>query len=489
MKYLFLSLGLAAALSTSAQIKVTQGSNSPEFVLTKQPVFTSYATDNGSYFLICNKNKLYEKSYNLIMADKSGTIVTNNEVKINAGSFNNMNNLTSLLVVNNNPVAFVENHNKESGKNILTAGTVDQNGAINATPIIIGSLNFTKMSNPGNWYISVSPDKKHVAIVGKLPHEKNAPDQFNYILLDGNLKEQSKGQFNFAGMTKEIQVKDFLTSDKGDLYLLSEDEDKSYTFPMVYKYTPGTSGQIIPVIIADGNLRNLSYTYTINPAGDLLIAGYMQKKKTFLAGDPEAVGTWAFTSAKPSEVKTFNSDQPTANIVARNLVFNGDTYFLVGEQYKAEAERSNVAGRTGFSTQMLSPTYVYNHNNIMVTGFSADNSKKFEMPLSRSWSTRSTDQDLMVASGIVNNKLTLVFNDEYDKYIEDKYHEHKGTKLPVAVAITNNGLMENPVHFAKQLDILVSTYTLLPQYFNPNNGRLVVLTSNGQSVKTVTFQQ
>jgi len=91
----------------------------------------------------------------------------------------------------------------------------------------------------------------------------------------------------------------------------------------------------------------------------------------------------------------------------------------------------------------------------------------------------------MVASGIINNKLALVFNDQYGKYFDDKYH--KNYKLPVEVSITNDGLMESPVLFAKELDVIVSSYTLYPQFFNDDSGQLMLLSGNNQSIKTVTF--
>jgi len=92
----------------------------------------------------------------------------------------------------------------------------------------------------------------------------------------------------------------------------------------------------------------------------------------------------------------------------------------------------------------------------------------------------------MVASGVINNKLSLIYNDEYGKYIDDKSRRYK--KLPVTVLITNDGLMENPVQFAEELSVKVSTYTLYPQFFSNNNGHMVLLSGNAQSIKTNIFQ-
>lgn len=485
MKYLLLTLIASATINSYGQVKVSQGNNSPDFKLTSQPKFTSFATDNANYFVISNKSQMSEKSYTLIVADKTGNITTAKDVQLNQGVSNNSYDLTSILVVGKSPVAFVENHSKGDGKNTLTARIIDNNGTLNASGINVGSLSLAKMSNPGEWYTCLSPDKKHVAVIGKTAHEKNVSDQFKFFILDEDLKETNKGQFSFAGNTNEINIFNFLTSDKGDLYMISEEFDKTYKYPVLYQYSSAGVPSIVPVMISDPGLKNISYTCSVSPDGDLVMAGYLQKKKTFSSGDPEANGTWIFNSSKPSEVKTFNFDKPVTSMTARNLVYNGDTFFLIGEQYKADKEQGNAIGMAQVRFGMGN-NYTYTHNDLLVTGFNSEGNKKFEMPISRKWSTRNPDQEFMIASGVVGNKLTLIYNDDYSKYIDDKYR--KNTKLPIAVSITNDGLMDAPLHFAKQLDVIVSNYALLPQYFNVSQGKMVVLSGNAQSVKTVTFE-
>ncbi|MDO7744266.1 MAG: hypothetical protein MUP99_10845 [Pedobacter sp.] len=67
----------------------------------------------------------------------------------------------------------------------------------------------------------------------------------------------------------------------------------------------------------------------------------------------------------------------------------------------------------------------------------------------------------MVGTGVINNKFVLIYNDQYNKYFEDKYREFGHIK--------------------------VSTYTLLPQYTVSSNGRVTVLSANSQAVRAVTF--
>jgi hypothetical protein len=379
-------------------------------------------------------------------------------------------------------------------KTPIRARTIDRPGrqCKRHSVLPIGSMDFVKMSIAGDWYATLTPDKKHVAVIGKSPYEKITPEQFVYFLLDENLKQVSKGQFSFAGNTKANRcVNSFIASDKGDMYIVSEDYDKSYKLPVLYKYSQGGQPMIIPVMMADPDLKNLNYIASVNPAGDLVIAGYIQKTQNLLqlAIRTGNSGAYLFNRQSRTRLKPFSFDKPVTNLTARNIIYNGDTFFLVGEQYKADKQQRSMGmgiPSAASAMSMLEAPYDYTHQDIMVTGFTNEFTKKFEMPLSRKWTAHEFDQDLMVASGIINNKLALVYNDEYGKYIDDKYRRY--TKLPVAVLITNDGLMENPVTFANELAVKVSTYTLYPQFFSANNGRLVLLSGNAQSVKTNTFQ-
>lgn len=478
MKYLFLFITLIAGQAATAQLKAVQGNISSEFQLTKQPVFTSFSNDKNDYFVITSRLPNFEKMNTLIVADKNGMITINKEIKLSKDMFDNTF-IKELSVIGSTPVVFAEKHNKAEGKNVLTVSTIDSKGILNPVQTPVASMDFSKMSNAGDWYTSLTPDKKHIAVIGINPHQKGVPDLINYWMLDENLKETSKGHYSFSGALKNISVSTFMASDKGDLYIISSEYDKTYTYPLLYKFSPGATPMTIPVMIANPDLKNFSYTCKLNPEGDLLIAGYTQQRKTFSMGDPETNGTWLFNSSKPNEVKTTKIDQRITGLTARDIVVNGDTFYLIGEQYKAEKEAST-------SGAFAEEKYKYAHNDIFITGFSTDGSKKFEMPLSRKWTSPNLDQELMLATGVIDHKLAVIYNDQASKYVIDLYGNKK---LPVAVLITNDGLMESPVQFSKELDVKVSSYVLYPQYFVADNGKIAVLSGNAQSVKTVTFSK
>lgn len=491
MKYAILTLSLLFAANTFAQVKATQGNNNVPFTPKfKHPQFSAYSTANSDYFVIC-KTEHFEKINTLVVADKKGNIISSKDVRFNMGTFNNNNSVIKVLVAGNTVAAFLENHNKDTGKNTLNVQMLDSKGDVSGTPMELGTLDFLKLNSPGDWFVSLTPDKKHIAIIGQQPHVKDTPDQFKYIMLDDNLKTTDKGAFNIAGYDKKVETREFLASDKGDFYILTEEFDKSYKYPTLFKAASGTAtANMIPIMISDPGLKNFSYTASVNPAGDLIVAGYMQKKQTFSAGDTKTVGTWLFSSTKPSEVKTYMFDSPIEVLTARNIVYNGDTFFLIGEQYKEEAEKpTGTAMQQMGSFRMGDESMNYTHGNIEVTAFTNDLAKKFEMPISRGWKAHNFNLDLAIATGIMNNKLALIYNDQYGKYVDEgPYGAYKNYKLTVALLINNDGLMEAPVQFAKELDMKVTTYTLYPQFVNNNSNKLVLLSANAESVKTVTFQ-
>lgn len=476
MKYIIVLLVFITGTHAFGQIKVTQGSNSVPFNMSKKTYYTAFSNESADYF-VESRVEQFVKIHTLTVADKSGKIMTSKEVRIGAGMSNNSFDVKNLLVVGNSPYIFVENHVKATGKNTFSARAIDNSGNVSTTNIVLGSLDFLKASNSGDWYAAVAPDRKSMAVIGISAYEKSVPQQINYHIFDEQLKETSKGTFSFTGNTGRLNINQFMVSNTGTLYLVSEDYDKTYTYPIVYKYAQGAQPLIIPVMMPEPNQKNLNYTFGMNPAGDLIIGGYIQKKTTFSAGDVQAIGTYLFSSAKPSEIKTSLFEKPITNLVASEIVYNGDTFFLLGEQIKLNKQTGSTPA---------TDVYEYSYENIMVTAYTNELTKKFEMPVSRKWKTTDFHRDLKFASGIINNKLTLIFNDEYTKHINDQ--AYKGVKLPIGIQITNDGLMEAPVTFVKELDLMTSSYVLCPGFFSYSNGRLVLLSSNEQTIKTSIFQ-
>lgn len=477
-KYLITACFILITVSSYTQVKVSTGS-AREFSFKNQPRFTPLATTDKYYFDF-RKQENASTVHTLISANNKGSIENISELRIDVGSFNNSFSIVGVYVVGNKLFAAIENPNKSAGLNSLSLRMIE-NGKIAKDEIKVGAIEFEKLTNQGNWLIAVTPDKNHLAVVGQMPRDKSEPNRYKFFFLDASLKEINKGELSFGDDTKRIVFNDFVASDKGDLYLIKNEFDKTYQYPRVYKSSVlAPKGEIIDVQPEDAGLKVMTYTTAINNEGDLILAGYYKKKSSVVVGDEQAKGSWWYPLSK-GKMQMNEFEKPVTNMNAEGLVKNGDTWFLIGEQYKATREASTQQG-----TQYFEDNYTYKHNDVLVTAFDDAGTKKFEIPLSKNFSYRNFDADLYPGFGILNGKLAVVYNDQYGKYFPNS--SYTNYKLPVLVYITNDGLMEQPVHFAKELDVTNSGYTLYPQVFNSGKAELLLLSGNGTNIKSVVFQ-
>jgi hypothetical protein len=451
-----------------------------QFSFKKQPRFTSIQISTGAYFYF--KPVDYSSYPRLIAVSNSGNVEYITDLKYQTGHMGNMTDMLNVLSFNDKIIAVMENRNKETKINKLTIREIDNQGTVSTTETEVGSFPFEKMGKSGDWYTSVSPDGKHLAIIGQIPAEKDELVEFKYYFLDAGLKPISSGQFSFSETKKRVFMNAFHASDKGDFYLIKNESEKGYQFPLLYQAKVGaTTGTITPITAEDPKHKLMNYMSAVHPNGDLVIAGYLKGKSAITIGDIQAIGSWIYqTSAPKVNISLF--EKPVSNATAEGIVFNGNTTYLVGEQLRAEMEsRTAQQGLAG------EENYNYKHNDILVTAFGSDAVKKFDLNLSRNFSVRNFDQDLYPAFGVINNKLALVYNDQYGKYIPNTSYDNY--KMPMLVTITNDGLMEAPVHFDKEFQTTRTTYTLYPQFFsNGSNQHLILLAGNGTSLKGVAVK-
>lgn len=473
-KYLITASFILITAAMNAQVTVSTG-RAREFSFKKQPLFSSFATDENYYFHFRRMENAMTY-HTLVTADNKGSIEHMSNLKIDMGVFNNSFNIVGIYAVGNKVYAAVENPNKSAGQNTLSLRPI-KDGEIGLRDVKVGALEFEKLTNQGNWLITVTPDKKHLAVVGQTPREKSEPNRYKYFFLDEALTVLNKGEFTFPDDTKRVYFNHFLASDKGDLYMIRTDFEKGYSFPKVYRASvTTTTGTIIDVQPEEDKVQ--TYTPAINSEGDLILAGYYKKKANFVVGDVEAVGSWWYTLSK-GKMQMSPFEKRMTNMTAQGLVKNGDTWFLIGEQYKAIKEAP-----TG-SLMNVEENYTYRHNDVLVTAFDDAGTKKFDIPLSKNYTARNFDADLYPAFGVLNGKLAVVYNDQYGKYFPNTSYD--SYKLPVLVYITNDGLMEQPVQLAKELQVPGSAYTLYPQIFGAGKNELVLLQGNNESIKSVVF--
>ncbi|HMI04335.1 MAG TPA: hypothetical protein VK541_17735 [Pedobacter sp.] len=467
----FLLLILFGSLRLAAQDKAPASyapivSAAKQFALKPGIDFLSYSNQQNDFMLV-GRLENTEKIYSLVMTDDGDEIVTASNIRVATEVGDNHFKLAGLALAGSNLTAFVESHNRQTGRNVMAMQAVDKNGGLTSEGMLVGYFDFIKADDPGFWHIASSPDQKKIALVAQLPHEVNKPERFKYFFMDENLTMTQTGEFSVGNEYAKtagyqgLPVADFLVSDKGDLYLIAAGSAENRHFPLVYKGVAG-SDQCVPVPVAGATIDYEcgNYRATVNPAGELIIAGYFQKKDGTGGMDALTSGSWNFiTSGQGIKFSTFETPVPVLS--ADHLVSGKDTYFLVG------------CSRAG----------------IHISGFKAEGNKKFEIPVARDLmagmamhdhSSSKAKPEEGIASAILDSKLCLIYNDQAGKY------KTGGTGLiTIGLSVSNEGLAGTPVVY----DSLTADNTLLlPKFYSANADHIRVLASAENEVKVITFR-
>ena len=197
-KNILLSLILLNIISVSlAQVTISQGAPGT-FTLEKGTEFMSFSK-GGNYCFIEKKSKMAEKIYTMMVCDKNGNVNVAGEIKMNQGVFNNFYNINEFAVLDDKLLVFINNPNKETGKNTLAIRTLDNTATLSKEETTVGVIDFKKMNNQGFWRMAVSPDKKHLAVIAQLPFEKEQPSKFKFYFFDAGLKKIKEGEFALPG--------------------------------------------------------------------------------------------------------------------------------------------------------------------------------------------------------------------------------------------------------------------------------------------------
>ncbi|NVO04202.1 MAG: hypothetical protein HXX09_16030 [Bacteroidetes bacterium] len=468
---------LGIQFSGLCQVKLIQG-RTTDFQIEKQPDLDSYLVGPDYYFIFTKRNGA-EFKRTLLIIDKDGNTKTAGNIEINAGVITNMNSITDIIMLGNKMYVLVENRNKETGKNTLSIHTLGNSGEVSEDGTEISSMDFKKFNNSGYWNAYVTADKQHLSIVFQQPFEKEQPLKFQYFFMDATLKVLKSGDFNLPGENNKTTTRCY-ASDKGEIYLVRDKFEKWNPVPNVYK--PLVSSEPFKVLLNEPQ-KIFNYTTEVDPAGNLVLAGYYHENKTVTVGETKAKGVWIYRS-DISEVKSTPFTNPTENLTSRGIVFNGNTFFLIGEQYKEERESDvSKAGTTSFEYN-----YNYTHKDIVVTGFETSTlSKKFDVIMNKDWKSRNFNSDLFQSYGIINGKLAVIYNDNYTKYVANS--SYNNYKLPVLNFVTNDGLMEPTIHFEKEFHMPDYSFTLFPQLFcNKGNDEIIVLGKNQSGLSGVIFK-
>ena len=115
-----------------------------------------------------------------------------------------------------------------------------------------------------------------------------------------------------------------------------------------------------------------------------------------------------------------------------------------------------------------------------------DGSKRFQIQLAKNFSPQNFDQQYYSGYFICNDKLTVVYNDETQKYVSD--NSYFGNQIPVVVQITNDGRTTSPIVLKDDLK-LEQGFVLYPSLSVQDTvNQLSLLMYYDKSMKIVTMK-
>ena len=457
-------------------------SNDVNYEIRKKPVCESFVVAGKTFFFL----KYYENffyNYDMFTLDNNNKLKAFGALDIQKGTFKNTTEINSVHQLGNKIFALVENRNKEEGKNKLAIRYITEEERLAKEQKEIGSIDYTKMGDPGTWLSYTTEDKQHLALVAVSPYEKGQPLSCKYYFLDASLQVVSTGVFTIGNEKKKSYRFKLSASNKGDFYLVNEEYDRSYIFPVVYKKlaTENTFTEF-PVMLKEP-FKNFNYTAGISPTGSLMLAGYYQEKKNFIVGDVQVKGVWVYNSEKPTDISIQPFDKPLKNLVPRGLTFNENTMFITGEDAKEE----RLPSRPG----TFEENYSYKAENILITGYDLTTDTKYDLQLSRQQDAGTYGVNYSTpAFGLVKGKYCIVYNDNVAKY---KPTEYQYSKIPVSVNITKDGLMEAPENYQTQIEEILKekhiSLSIISGFNAVSNNQIVCLFTGGVGImKAITFK-
>ncbi len=447
-----------------------------DFTLVKGGETNNFNIGNNRFFIT-------EKFENAVMNftqnsfDESGDALANGKLEIPVGEFKNSFSIRDVVAFAGKEYAFVENMDKTTSMNTLTAREVDNYGKVSGDEKKVMSFAFKKIMNSGFHFIAVSPGHTKLAVMGNLPFEKELPGKCKIAVFDQQMKLVKESEMDLPGEDTRNKTLSLEVADDGTVYIIKRTTTKNGEIALtVYQGAENGAAMKEYVIDPGAPVYPTSYMHTVNPKGELIVAGVYYKRVTLSTGEQLMNGVFYYTNRNKSEnvFKTAELAKPVENLVIRKILLSGSTVFLCTEQFKSVRDPQP----TGTTT--IVDNYTYTHKSSFVIGLGDDGTKKFQLELAKEGVSRNMDQHDHVAFFVCKGKLTVLYNDDTKKYIPGGYG-----KTPVLVTISPEGLMTAPLVFKDNLKL---DHTLYPCYaVQASDTKLCLIAGGGDKGMMVTL--
>jgi len=445
--------------------------------------------DNGRYtfkaydktFYVFSEFISFQDKYSIIVCDEKNNVKSTNDLKYTLGVRGDETKIEKIVGLNNKAYLLISNTNKKEGKHRLFAKALDDDLTFEDGETELASFGFTKGMNSGNWIISVSPDQKHLLIIGELPFEsKEIPSKIVYNYLNESLKSEKEGTLTLPGENKKYNNYTAYLANNADMFMVSGLLDKNGDKkPEIFSTNALTANEPVSYLPDLGEGKNMfSYAQTVLADNSFSMAGYYDERKKVSMGEAQIKGCFYYNSESCKDIQVSPISTPTENLIARSLTEVENTVYLLGENYKEK--KVDVPGQLGFYN------YYYTHKDINSVGFEANGTKKIDVILSRNYSEVSSETELMPVAAVIKSKYAVFFVDNLAKY--DPARNGSTYRVPVLVYINNNGLMESPLHFSKEFSSTKDGFSLFSFIPSLATNKLQMIMMQKQDVKCFSVE-
>jgi hypothetical protein len=393
--------------------------------------------------------------------------------KIDMGTFGNSHQLEDVFQFNNKLYGAVDHFSKQDTKHSLLLREVDfTNGNVSENEVELITFAAEKMTNKGDCKFAISPNQSVLAVIGELPFVKEQPCKLKVNIYDNLLTRKSEQEIVLPGENKRYNVLYTYVNNEGVVFIVRVGTYKNGDTQLKIYQVDYKVGSVVKEYIVNVEAPNtiMSYNTAVNPNGELVISGVTNLRQTFSSGEVKANGVFYFYTSKLAEgVTNFTPlDVPIENLVSRKIVFNGNTHFLITEQFKEERKSKNNPN----GSMTLDYDYVYTSKSNFVFGFSEDGIKKFYVELARLIGGFNASQHIQTGVFVINNKLSLLYSSDRDR--GDAFYQYDPYIINLA-QITNDGLLKTPIQIDSKIG-LESNFIFYPSLsvlYNSNQIKLL----------------
>jgi len=342
---------------------------------------------------------------------------------------------------------------KDAGKNILTARSVNLDGSSDKS-VKIGELGASKMSQRGLFYVNTSPDGSKLIELSQPEYVKDQNEKIGLSLYKEGFTQVWNAEKTFAyPWSKSVDNKPYVNND-GTAFILKQISMKGADDSWAVFSFAGK--ELKEFKMAIDNKKMSSFAQAFSSEGDFTIAGYYKEEGARIRvymGD-KANGSFLYRiDAAGQQMKTaaVNPFGKRSDIVARSLAFYENTVILLGEKYVVS---DRAAARTASTPQtnetMFARDYTYNGMDIIVGGFDNTGKPIYNTTIDKDNSSKN-DLGYWVSyfAAVVNGKLRIVFMDNFSRYDNRKISINTPNIIVYATIDPVTGSLEKPVPVSK----------------------------------------